>query len=489
MGLRFSKGFLFGFSTAGFQHEMGFPGSEYESDWFVWVHDPENILAGVVSGDLPEDGPGYWDLYRQDHDMAQALGMDCARIGVEWARIFPKPTRGVRVQVEEDSEGVKRVVVEERDLARLDEVANRAAVERYRAIMSDWKSRGCTLIVNLYHWPLPLWIHDPIAVRKRGPSNAPPGWVGREAVVEFAKYSAYIAWKLGDLVDMWSTMNEPNVVWTLGYYWIRAGFPPGYLDMGSALSARKNLLEAHARAYDCIKQYSKKPVGVIYAISDVQPLRQEDAEVAEEYERFTVHYFFEALVRGTLDGAPREDLKGRLDWIGVNYYSRSVITRRRAPPGLPRAAEASTVPGYGFACQPNSRSLGNRPTSDFGWEIYPEGLFNVLSKFQRMYGLPMIVTENGIADERDAWRPWFIVSHLAQIHRAISSGVDVRGYLHWNLIDNYEWASGFRMRFGLAYVDYRSKRRYLRPSALVFREIARAKEIPDHLEHLTSPPM
>ncbi len=146
------------------------------------------------------------------------------------------------------------------------------------------------------------------------------------------------------------------------------------------------------------------------------------------------------------------------------------------------------VPGYGFSCQPNSRSIDGRPTSDFGWEIYPEGLYNVLSKFRRLYSLPMMVTENGIADEKDLWRPWYIVAHIAQIARAVSEGADVRGYLHWNLIDNYEWASGFKMRFGLAYVDYESKKRYLRPSALVFREIATQYEIPDYLEHLTAPP-
>ncbi len=280
MGIKLSKGFLFGFSTAGFQHEMGFAGSEYDSDWFRWVHDPENILAGIVSGDMPENGPGYWDLFKSDHDMAWSLGMRAARIGIEWARIFPKPTTQVKVQVEEDKDGVKRVVVEERDLRRLDELANRSAVERYREILGDWKVRGGFMIANLYHWPLPLWIHDPIAVRKSGPEAAPPGWVSRSTVVEFAKYAAYMAWKLDDLVDMWSTMNEPNVVWSLGYFWIRSGFPPGYLDLRSMMNVRKNLLEAHARAYENIKVYSRKPVGVIYAVSDVQPLRHDDAKVA-----------------------------------------------------------------------------------------------------------------------------------------------------------------------------------------------------------------
>lgn len=483
--LTLPKGFLFGFSTAGFQHEMGLPGSEYESDWFRWVHDPENILAGIVSGDLPENGPGYWDLYREDHELARGLGMNTARIGIEWARIFPKPTSDVKIQVEEDREGLRRIVVEERDLKKLDEIANKAAVERYRQILGDWRAREGLVIANLYHWPLPLWIHDPVAVRKNGPGGALPGWVGRVSVIEFAKYAAYVAWKLDDLVDMWSTMNEPNIVWSLGYFQIKSGFPPGYLDLGSMMEARRNILEAHARAYDCLKALSKKPVGVIYAAPDVQPLGRDDREAAEEYERFFILYFFDALVKGVLDSSPREDLRGKLDWIGVNYYSRTVIARRKILEGYP---EAVSVPGYGHACQPNSRSLDGRPTSDFGWEIYPEGLYNVISRLGRLYRLPVIVTENGIADEKDLWRSWFIVSHIAQISRAVSEGFDVRGYLHWNLIDNYEWASGFRMRFGLAHVDYRTKRRYLRPSALVFREIALEGRIPERLGQLASPP-
>lgn len=147
-----------------------------------------------------------------------------------------------------------------------------------------------------------------------------------------------------------------------------------------------------------------------------------------------------------------------------------------------------TLPGYGDRCERNSLSLANLPTSDFGWEFFPEGLYDVLLKYWNRYGLPLYVMENGIADDADYQRPYYLVSHIYQVHRALNEGVDVRGYLHWSLADNYEWSSGFSMRFGLLKVDYLTKRLYWRPSALVYREITRSNGIPEELEHLNRVP-
>jgi len=481
MGFKFGKDFVFGFSESGFQFEMGLPGSEYESDWWIWVHDPENIAAGIVSGDLPENGPAYWHLYRQDHDWADRLGMDAARLGVEWARIFPKPTFDVPARVETDKEGnVVYVEVPERSLEELDRIANREAVQHYREIFADWRGRGKKLIVNLYHWPLPTWLHDPVKVRKLGPDRAPAGWLDGRSVDEFTKFAAYIAWKLGDLADMWSTMNEPNVVYSAGYVNILTGFPPGYLSLDAAFRAAKNIVEAHARAYDVVKKMTGKPVGVIYAFMAVEPAAPSEAEAAEAAWDAWVSMFLDSITlgRSPLVGE-REDLRGRADWIGVNYYSRMVVKK------APTATGWTMLRGYGFACTPGGTSLAGRPCSDFGWEVYPEGLYKVLRKVWERYRVPIIVTENGVADAEDRLRPRYLVSHLYQVWRAVSDGIDVRGYLHWALVDNYEWAQGFRMRFGLLHVDFETKKRYARPSAYVFREIAKNKEIPDELEHLT----
>ncbi len=481
MGLKFPKEFIFGFSEAGFQFEMGVPNSEDpNTDWWVWVHDPENIAVGIVSGDLPENGPGYWNLFREDHNIADRLGMDGARIGIEWSRIFPKPTFDVRVSTEIDRDGnILYVDVDEKALEELDRIANKEAVNHYREMLSNWKNRGKFLIVNLYHWPLPLWIHDPIKVRRFGPDRAPSGWLDNRTVVEFTKYAAYIAWKLGDLPNLWSTMNEPSVVYSLGYTNIKSGFPPGYLSFEASLKAAKHLVEAHARAYDMLKKYTGKPVGVIYATPVVEPFTLEHRDAAEKAYRIQNFEFLDSITFGKSSFiGERKDLEKHLDCIGVNYYTRQVVVSSKTLLGW------SIVPGYGFACQPGGTSAIGRPCSEFGWEIYPEGMLVALERFWERYKLPMIVTENGIADAMDRYRSMYIVSHLAYIHKAIEKGIDVRGYLHWALVDNYEWAQGFRMKFGLCYVDLNTKKRYFRPSALLFREIAKSKEIIDELLHL-----
>lgn len=475
----FPKNFMLGYSWAGFQFEMGLKGSEVPgSDWWVWVHDKENIAAGIVSGDLPENGPAYWHLYSKDHDIAEKLGMNAMRGGIEWARIFPEPTFDVKVTVDRDEEGrIISIDIPESALEELEKKADMEALKHYKEIYSDWRSRGKTFILNLYHWPLPLWLHDPIKVRKLGPDRAPSGWLDDRSIVEFAKFAAFIAYHLDDYVDMWSTMNEPNVVYEQGYSRPKSGFPPGYLSLEAMEKARLNIIYAHARAYDAIREHSKKPVGVIYAYAWLDPL-SEDIEEDVRRIREGSYGFVDSIYFGEskIVGEGRRELKGRLDWLGVNYYSRIAFDKV--------GGQVTPVPGYGFAGVRKGYAKSGRPCSDFGWEIYPEGLEKLLRELGGRYKLPIIVTENGIADEADRYRPYYLVSHLKAVHNAIKAGVDVRGYLHWSLVDNYEWAEGFRMRFGLVKVDYETKKRYLRPSALVFREIATQKAIPEELEHL-----
>jgi beta-galactosidase len=478
----FPKGFLWGISMAAFQYEMGASPDSVDpnSDWYVWLHDRQNVEKGVVSGDVPENGPGYYDLFRVDHGWACWLGLNAWRGNVEWSRIFPKSTRDVKVHVDAEGGAIRSVEVSEEALKRLDEMANKAAVNRYREIFEDLKCRGLKLILNLYHWPLPLWVHDPIKVRDTGGREGPRGWLDAETVVEFAKFAAYVAWKFGDLADMWCTMNEPNVVWSIGY--TGGNFPPGLNDYTLSLAAAVNLVQAHARAYDQLKEHAGRDaqVGIIYAVTPAEPAADEDREAAETANRVMTHWYFEAITEGRLapfgvGGERREDLKGRVDWIGINYYSRLLVKADERPPGY------RVLPGYGFACKPASKSEAGLPTSDFGWEIYPQGLRKAVNMIKR-YGKPMMITENGIADASDRHRSWYIVSHLYQLLKAIKvDGADVRGYLHWSLIDNLEWASGFKMRFGLIYADMKTKQRYPRPSAYVFRDIVCSNGIPDYL--------
>ncbi|MEM2005318.1 MAG: beta-galactosidase BgaS [Zestosphaera sp.] len=478
--MRLPDRFLFGFSEAGFQFEMGFPGLEdAHSDWWVWVHDPDNIASGVVSGHLPEDGPGYLRLYRSDHEIARGLGANALRLGVEWSRLFPESTRDVPASVEKDEEGgVTRVDLSEGGVKALLEKVNMSAVERYRMLFRDWVERGGKLILNLNHFTLPLWLHNPVEFR-RDPATALSGWLNENIIPEFVKYAYAVARLFDEYVDMWSTMNEPNVVATAGYLNVRSGFPPGIPSMNYVFQALRNEVVAHARAYDILKEVSGKPVGVIQNFMCFEPSsmdRPEDASAAETASTMYNYLFLDSVTKGESMLASSDSLRGRVDWIGVNYYTRMVVS------GVKGAFTGWTyVPGYGFICQPGGVSRDGRPCSDFGWEAYPEGLERVLAEAYERYKLPLIVSENGVADATDRLRPSYLLTHLISTAKAIERGADVRGYLHWALTDNYEWASGFNMRFGLVKVDFGSKRRYLRPSALLYREIASRKEIPEEL--------
>ena len=483
--LIFPKGFLWGISMSAFQYEMGFSKESVDpnSDWYVWLHDESNIRKGVVSGDLPEKGPGYWDLFRKDHSLGRWLGLDAWRLNPEWSRIFPRPTKEVKVYVSEDDEGIKDIEISERALEELDKIANRSAVERYREIFLDLKGRGMKLILNLYHWPLPIWLHDPITARDTNLSKGPRGWVDKDTIIEFAKFAAFVAWKYGDLVDLWSTFNEPNVTWTTGY--TGGNFPPGVSNVEGMMKAALNMVHAHARAYDQIKRVvgSNARVGVIYAVSPAEPLNSSHASAAERANYFMNLWFFESIINGVLGGSigdkegasKREDLRDRADWIGVNFYARSVVREKKEWPGF------EVVENYGHHCKQSSVSAAGRPTSEFGWELYPEGIRSAVNLY-RKYGRPIAVTENGIADEADRHRPWFLVANLYHLYKAIKEdGLNVFGYFHWSLIDNLEWAMGFRMRFGLFYVNMDTKERVPRPSAFIYRHIIENNGIPSYM--------
>ncbi|MEJ5228729.1 MAG: beta-galactosidase BgaS [Pseudothermotoga sp.] len=482
----FPKDFLFGASMAGFQIEMGYAGDDVDpnTDWFVWVREPENLMTGAVSGHLPEYGVGYWNNYPILHQLAVDFGMNALRTNVEWSRIFPNPTFEVHVGVEKE-DGITKVVITDEDLERLENLANKDAVEHYRKIFKDMKDRGLRVILNLSHFTLPIWIHDPVAVH-RGQQTEKTGWVNDQTVVEFSKFAAYVAWKFDDLVDMYSTMNEPNVVSQLGYIMSRSGFPPSYFSYEMYMKSLLNQAQAHARAYDCIKSFSKKPVGIIYSASVYESVNK-DREIEENATYLMNYLFLDAIVFGKVFFQERSDLKDKVDFIGVNYYTRTVIDR--VPPinlGL-FSLEWTILDGYGYNCPAGGMSKDSRPVSDFGWETYPEGLLKVLKAIYNRYKLPVMVSENGVADCRDWLRPYHLVGHLYATEKAIEEGVKVFGYLHWSIVDNYEWARGYHMRFGLAETDYQTKQLIPRPSMYIFREVVKNNSCEKFYRYLKSP--
>ncbi|MCY0868551.1 MAG: beta-galactosidase BgaS [Desulfurococcus sp.] len=504
VSIEFPEGFKWGVSQSGFQFEMGDLRRRFvdtNTDWWHWVRDPYNISSRLVSGDLPEDGVDYFELYRSDHEIARGLGLNAYRIGVEWSRIFPHPTWTIEAGVEYDSHGlVKNVKITEDTLRELDEIANHDALELYRDIILDLRRQGFKVVVNLLHFTLPFWLHNPLKARASRLEKGPLGYLDPRFPVEFAKYAAYIAWKLGDIVDMWSTITEPLVPIELGYLWINAGWPPGVEAPHVIPKAVSNLIIAHALAYEMVKKFDgvradpdsseAAQVGVIYNIIPAYALDEESKLAAEHYSYLHNEVFLNAITTGKLDLNLDQSsivkpplLGGKLDWIGVNYYTRNVVKRVEPMYGN-KLMDFASIPGYGYSCTPNGVSKAGRWCSDFGWEFYPEGLEDAVRLAER-YSPSVYITENGVADSRDVYRPAVIVNHLYVLHKLIEEGVGVKGYFHWALVDNYEWAQGFKQRFGLYEVNLKTKERIPRESSIIYKSIAESNSIPrEHLKHL-----
>ncbi|HEY8542027.1 MAG TPA: glycoside hydrolase family 1 protein [Pseudothermotoga sp.] len=435
----FPRDFLFGVAMSGFQFEMGKENSKDENtDWYIWTHDLQNQANGVVSRDLVEEGAGYWIDYARVHELCSRIGMNVIRIGIEWSRIFPQPTYGIK---------------------DLSQIADMKAVEHYKQIIEDAKSKGLKVIVNLNHFTLPLWLHDPIKVSRFNDFSR-SGWLDDRAIDEFTKFAAFCAKSFGGIADAFSTMNEPNVVAKLGYFGRFSGFPPSLLNIDLYEKALDNQILAHNKAYETMKQFTNKPVGIIYATSWCEG---DDARNdAMELENW---YFLDKAIN-------------HADFLGVNYYTRAIV--KRTPSVLSSSSGKikinwSFIPGFGGSCQRNSKSLDGRPSTDNGWEIYPEGLGYVLRSCHDRYKKPIYVTENGVADDRDIYRPYSLLAHLKIVEDCLKENMDLRGYMHWSIIDNFEWPMGYSMRFGLVRVDFKQKLFTPRPSYYLFGQIINSR--------------
>jgi beta-glucosidase/6-phospho-beta-glucosidase/beta-galactosidase len=508
----FPDDFLWGTAISGFQSEMGVGApSDPNTDWWVWVRDAGNV-GTRVSGDLPENGPGFYNLFDTDARAARKrLHNNALRLGIEWSRIFPTSTAAVDI-----SGGITPAV-----LAALDALADQGAVAHYRQVFTALRARKLVPMVTLNHFTLPLWIHEPIAIRDAfasvNPTTGPvppgltrAGWLDPAIVDEFTKLAAYAGWKFGDLVDLWDTINEPLVVLISGFInfpGVGGNFPPGVFNFAAVLQAFPQLVTAHARAYDALHATDTVdadgdgvPVlaGVVYNTSAFHPKDPNNAlDVlgAEHADYLANRAYLNAITNGRFDvnldgdtddaGELRPDLM-RGDFIGINYYQRTAVA------GL-GVSVTPFVPLFDFI--PTVTYQGPHTTgepcpstcTDFGWEIYPAGLREVLT-YVGTLGKPVYITENGIADAADTKRGKYIYQHLTTLQGVIADGVaDVRGYFHWSLTDNFEWSSGYYPRFGLFSFDPASGKRTLRKGARPFRTIAQRNGITSRLITLYGP--
>jgi beta-glucosidase/6-phospho-beta-glucosidase/beta-galactosidase len=468
----FPDGFLWGTATAGFQVDMGCPSApctDDASDWYQWATDPDIKDEGLVVGDDPDDGPGFWELYAADFDRAKnELHNNAFRMSIEWSRIFPTSTEGI---------------ADPTDYAAMATLANAEAIAHYRDILQALHDRGMRPVVTLHHYSMPLWMHDGVECHYALLADREcekGGWLQPERIVpEIAKYAGFAAHTFGDLVDEWLTQNEPFAVIIPGYMQPtpeERTNPPGVADLTlkRPMAVAKAMIEAHARMYDAVKAADKADADADGTVADVgivlamNPFRPENPRMPLDHTgAANANYiyqllFLDAITRGAwdidVDGVvdeTRDDLKDRLDFMGINYYTRV------------------SVKGLGTSF------TDDVPVATFLpvvlWEYYPPGIYEMIMLVHERYGVPVMITENGTNRVGEAvFGPTFLLHHLAWVKQAIAEGADVRGYFYWSLVDNYEWNHGFGMQFGLYSFDRTTKARTINETGRFYGEIAEA---------------
>jgi beta-galactosidase len=461
--LSFPTDFYWGVAHSGFQAEGG-PGSPVDpnSDWYKWVHDPFNQQLGLTDG-VPEDGPGAYVSYDTDAQLARnELGMNTFRMGIEWSRIFPNSTASVDIS---DEGGT----ISEADLEALDALANQAEVQHYRDVLTSLRARGLEPMVTVNHFTLPAWVHDPITTRllvQLGLPAPAAGWLSPATPVEFEKYAAYLAWKYGDQVDNWATLNEPFPPILTQFlsppipgspipYW-----PPGVVRPDLASTFLVNQAKGHVAAYDAIHDWDNtvategQPEAFVGFTNNMIPARPAnpvnplDVQAADAWNSYYNHWFPNAVIDGWVDAnfdgiktadEVHADFTDKVDFLGVQYYGSQPMQGFGLAP----------VPGFPFLQGLPIRCAAESPTcSDFNQPTDPGGFREVLET-AASYNKPLWITENGIADANDSKRPSYIVNHIAVVQDLIAHGTDIRGYTYWSFVDNLEWSEGYHLQFGL----------------------------------------
>ena len=458
----FPKGFLWGTAVAGFQVEAGCPTLPAEtcedrnSDWYQWVTDPDLIAerGNYLAGDPMSSSPGHYELYDSDFDIAASLGTNAFRTSIEWSRLFP------------DGAAESATTVEE-----LAVYADPVALSYYNDYFDSMLAHGLTPLVTLNHYTLPLWIHDGKACHDDPDGCTNRGWLDLARIKPaIALYSGFCAREFGDRVDWWATQNEPLAIVLSGY--LLPGEdrtnPPGVTRPDLGIPVAFNLAEGHAAMYDAVKANdtfdadgdgAASLVGAVPNLVAVKPLDADnptDVNGAANLDYVYNRIYLNATVNGDfdrdLDGVAeehRDDIAGRMDYIGVNYYTRITVRGLSGP------------------------LFADYPVTDFYpevvWEEYPAGIADVVN-LANSYGLPSVITENGTQPTDDSGEV-FLRPHLQALLGAMDAGADVRGYFYWSLMDNYEWNHGTELKFGMYAVDPVTKARTARPIADTYASI------------------
>ncbi len=375
--LKFSENFLWGAASASYQVEGGI----YNNDWAVAGKQGKVPMANQATD--------HYNKFEQDFDIAKSLGHNCQRISIEWSRIEPEEGK-----------------------------FNQKEIEHYRDVLKALNERGLKPFVTLWHFTLPTWF-----IEKGGFEN-------KNSPEIFAKYCSFVTEQLNDLCENFSTMNEP-LVWLSQGYWGGIWPPFQKKKIFKLIKVFNNLISAHNLTYQKIKDTNNN-LDINFVKHNVS--LESDWNPFGQIIKFVSFYFWNRLfIYKTIKNT---------DSIGMNYYFHRQ---------------------FGF----NKKKFFK---SDMGWDLNPDGLYNVLARLKK-FKKPIYITEAGLADSKDQYRQWYIEGLIKSVHKAIQNGVDVRAFMYWSILDNFEWAEGFGPRFGLVEVDYKTFERKIRPSALVYKKI------------------
>jgi beta-glucosidase len=433
--MRFPPEFVWGAATAAYQIEGATEADgRGESIWDRFCQTPGN----VANGDTGEPACEHYYRWREDLDVMSSLGLQGYRFSISWPRIQP------------DGRGP----------------ANQKGIDFYRRLVEGLLEREIEPLATLYHWDLPQALQDE------------GGWTSREVAERFEVYAELVFDALGDLVQNWVTHNEPWVTSFLGYgYGTKA---PGVQDWRAALTAAHHVLLSHGKAVAVFREGRRSGrIGITLDLTQVYG----DAEAALRLDGNRNRWFLDPVLRGgypadmvdlyeerlgPLDFVQPGDLQEiavPIDFLGVNFYQPAVV-RLAHDDGLVGVQE---LPPDG-------------PTTAMGWRVDSPALTELLLRLKRDYGeLPLLITENGASFDdppvdgdgvvEDPERVEYLRDHVAAVERAVSAGVDVRGYYVWSLLDNFEWEHGYASRFGIVGVDFESQRRTPKRSALWYRDL------------------
>lgn len=438
---KFPEDFIWGAAAASYQIEGAYnEDGKGESIWDRFTDQEGNILNGDT-GDVACD---HYHKYKNDVQLIKNIGLDSYRFSISWPRIFPKGTGKI----------------------------NQKGLDFYKGLINELLKNGIKPLPTLYHWDLPQVLQD------RG------GWSNRDTAKYFQEYAMRIIDQFEIVIDQWITHNEPWVVSFLGH--ALGQHAPGEQDYQTALQVLHHLLLSHGMVVKSFKEeeFAGK-IGITVNLGDFHPASDSKKDLAATWRQdnfinkivldplFRAKYpqdlfdFFEKNI-GEIEikADDMSIISYPMDFLGINYYSRNII----------KDAEEENI------LETKEVKVDDSQYTEMGWEVYPQGIYNVLERVNNEYSeLPLYITENGAAfpdkltengkvDDQD--RINYLREHIKKAHQAVQDGIPLKGYYVWSIMDNFEWAYGYSKRFGLIFVDYKdNQKRYLKESAKWYKKV------------------